>query len=516
MGEILKLHEVEEFEGFSKQERLWIYNGFDCLVTREIQPILQDQLKATDYGELVYTWERVQQGPALQMLFRGVRRDAKVARELADKYQEERASLDGWLNEMSFALWGRSLNPRSTPQMKEFFYEFLGLPKQHKITKGKRTVTLERKALEKLSNYFTPRPFCLTIFAMKDLDEDIKRLTSGYAPDGRMYHGQGPAATETGRWSSGSDPLGYTTMGGQNVKEDMRQIYIADDHFKLSNIDLEQAESRGVGYLSGDEDYIEACESGDVHTMVAQMVFDIPDSRKEQVKEPYYRHFTYRDICKRAGHLSHYLGSSWQMSNELHIPKPICSAFQEKYFGRFQGIREWQHWTIDQIQTVRYLRTPFGRVRHFFARPSSRETWKEAIAYVPQSLIVDIMSLGIYKCWRAEPERIQSLLHGHDAHLFQFRQDDREAVELALDLHKIKIPVTDIHGKTRDMIIPTEALAGYNWAKYDPRDPKLEHNKLGLRGWNSDGEKAQKQPKYENGGKGLLAVSVSSFNRARK
>lgn len=53
----------------------------------------------------------------------------------------------------------------------------------------------------------------------------------------------------------------------------VREVYIARPGCKLVYFDLSQAELRFAAYLSGDKTFIAACESGDVHTATAQILF---------------------------------------------------------------------------------------------------------------------------------------------------------------------------------------------------------------------------------------------------
>ena len=53
----------------------------------------------------------------------------------------------------------------------------------------------------------------------------------------------------------------------------VREFYVARPGYKLVYFDLSQAELRFAAYLSGDRTFISACESGDVHTAMAKLLF---------------------------------------------------------------------------------------------------------------------------------------------------------------------------------------------------------------------------------------------------
>lgn len=61
--------------------------------------------------------------------------------------------------------------------------------------------------------------------------------------------------------------------GGVVLETRVREVYVARPGCKLVYFDLSQAELRFAAYLSGDKSFIAACESGDVHTATAKLLF---------------------------------------------------------------------------------------------------------------------------------------------------------------------------------------------------------------------------------------------------
>ena len=94
----------------------------------------------------------------------------------------------------------------------------------------------------------------------------------------------------------------------QNIDKALREIFVPDPGFTMFYADLKSAESFAVGYLSEDEDYIEACTSGDIHTYVTRLVWpnlnwtnDIKQD-KELAEQIFYRSFSRRFMSKKLGH----------------------------------------------------------------------------------------------------------------------------------------------------------------------------------------------------------------------
>ncbi|MCH7759210.1 hypothetical protein IID20_02550, partial [Patescibacteria group bacterium] len=128
---------------------------------------------------------------------------------------------------------------------------------------GQRTVSTDREALETLMNvYIRVRPLLKLILEIRDLESMLRVVQSPIGADGRMRFSFNVAGTETGRWSSSGhwrNVLTGTAKGSQfqNITKELRAMFIPDPGYVFVYPDLEQAESRGVAYLSGDENYID-------------------------------------------------------------------------------------------------------------------------------------------------------------------------------------------------------------------------------------------------------------------
>src|SRR6516165_6883191 len=63
----------------------------------------------------------------------------------------------------------------------------------------------------------------------------------------------------------------------QNIEDRLRSVFVADKGMKFAYVDLEQAESRLVGAIEWnlfrDGTYLDACESGDLHTSVCRLAW---------------------------------------------------------------------------------------------------------------------------------------------------------------------------------------------------------------------------------------------------
>lgn len=461
-------------------ESLYVYNGLDTMVTYEVLEALLPQLSPTTRA--TYQFSRDLQGPLLEMGMRGVLVDEERRRETMAEYHEGIGRLTenlnriiregiGWDFEISK---GRKYQWPSDAQLKTLFFDVLGLPEiTKKSADGERSQTVDRDALEKLEGYFYAEPIVRHLYTLRDLAKKISFLSTSVDPDGRLRTSFNIAGTTTGRLASAMSDFG-TGTNLQNVENRLRAILIADPGYKFCNIDLEQGDSRGVGAihwnLFRDSRYIDACESGDLHTTVARGAFKLPwtgnlaDDRR-LANGTFYRNFSYRDASKRLGHGTNYIGQPDKMSLATHIPKPNIIEFQANYLRQFPAFKLWWDWVERQIRDVRKITTFMGRQRYFFGHWRDPSTIREAVAYEPQSCTADIIDRGLLALWRAN--RVQLLLQVHDSVLFQFPEElEDEIVPWAVNTIQQRIFLKE----GREFMIPAEAKVGWNWSdlKDDP------------------------------------------------
>jgi DNA polymerase-1 len=459
-----------------------IYNGLDCCLTFEIFEKLYAQLQAKNepFNQLIYDFERGLQAPALEMMERGWKIDEAQRQEGIKTLTAKVLKLQTILNTLSNVIWGKGLNPASPKQMKEFFYATLRLPEQYKFDKGQKTLTTNREALEKLWVYFYARPFINCILAIREAAKQLSVLTTEVSKkDGRLRTSYNVAGTETGRWSSSASADGSGT-NLQNITPVLRRMFIADPGWKIGYLDLEQAESRVVGLLvwlyCGDPTYLDACESGDLHTTVSTLVWSNIQTRA-QADEIFYRHFSFRDMAKRGGHGTNYFGTPRTMARHLKVEEKLIKDFQLKYCGDFEnwrdsnapfkGIRKWQFEHVQKsILSTQSMTTLLGRKRVFYGRADDDATLREAIAYEPQSVVGDILNTALWRVWHYE-KRVQLLGQVHDAIVFQYPDNpatETEILNRILDLTRIPI-----HTPNRTLTIPSECKIGWNWGDADAK-----------------------------------------------
>lgn len=484
----------------SNDESYWLYNGFDAAVTLEIfnnlYPITDASTRAT------YEFSKALQAPVLEMNLRGLlvnkRRKHAVVRDMTAKIARLEEQLDALIRE---GVGATACNWRSPKQLKELLYDVMGLPVQKKRTSsGTFAPTTDEAALEKLSQYFIAEPICAHILTLRGLGKSLGFLNTNIDSDGRMRTQFNIAGTDTGRFASSVTDYG-TGTNLQNVTSALRSIFVADPGYKFCNLDLEQGDSRNVGALCWntliDEHgeafagkYLDACESGDLHTTVTKMAFShlpwgtAPD--REIAETICYKHYDHRFMSKKLGHGSNYLGQPPTMAKHARIPVPIAKQFQADYFSAFPCIPAWHQSVFWQLENLGYLETLFGDRRFFFDRPREMSTRRVAVAHCPQSMTAKEINTGILNLWRAN--RVQLLVQVHDSILFQFPEHlEDEIVSWALETLKTHLTLK----RGRPFHVPTEAQTGWNWGYVGDDNPD------GLKKWKGSDERKRQETQFQ-------------------
>lgn len=465
---IIQTHLSKPGDLKTQTERDWVYNGLDCCVTFEVLDQLLPQLD--EHTGPTYDFSRSLQGPALEMRLRGVRIDTARKAQVIDEYFDKLEILNRNLERIVLDGCGMAtFNWRSNTDLQKLFYDRLGIPV---IRKGGRP-TVNRDALEKMESYLIAKPIVAHLTAMREIAKKISVLKSEIDPDGRIRTSYNIAGTNTGRFSSSFSEFG---TGGnlQNTEESLRSIFIADKGMKMAKFDAKSGESYVVGAIEWnlfkDPRYLDAVESGDVHTAVARICWPklgwTGDLRRDKdiAEQPYYRHYSYRFMCKKLGHGSNYGGKSNTLSIEAKVPITVVTEFQPKYFRAFPGHLQWHAQVDAQLRRHGVIVSLTGRKRHFWGRRNDDSTLREAIAYDPQCSLADVVNTALLRIWRDHTHPWQIYLHDHDALTWQYPEEmEDEIIPILQKLHTIQIPLKH----NRVLEIPYDCVTGWNRGKYD-------------------------------------------------
>lgn len=335
--------------------------------------------------------------------------------------------------------------PSGSEQTRIVLYGLCGLPKRML----KKKLTVEEDALKSLVMFdkkgIVKRLLVLTKHAT--IVSILKQMQPG--PDGRLRTFQNPAATETARLNSAGGFLEPFSMNLQtlpkreaakNPKYRVRRCIIPDEGCVLIEADLSQAEARGTAYLADDAPLIKRWEDPDfdVHRWMASIAFG--KKMSEVTKEE--REF----VGKTIGHASNYGTGARTYMKSVNSESDLTGFtitfdFAEKGLANVHRVRpalkRWWRKLNDQLKSEGTLTTVWGRKRTFFGRRQN-DTWldkmhREAIAHGPQSMVADLLNMGLVAYYNRFDGRLgEVLLQIHDAVLIQVEKPKRAMAARAL------------------------------------------------------------------------------------
>lgn len=386
----------------------WIYNCEDCVRTYEVAEVLNSQLiKLNQYEQ--FAFQMKQFWMILRMMIRGVRCNEKIKGELALELDSKKCELEIRLNRII----GQELNVRSHKQMKEFFYEDLGV-KVIRSRKGKRGPTLDDKALQTIAKR-TPvlKPVVAIISDIRSTGVFLSTFVNmSLDADRRIRCSYNPSGTETFRWNSSANAFG-TGTNLQNIPEgdsdlpNCRRLFIPDINDTIGEWDLKGADAQVVAAEADDDKLRELFASGlDIHRENAKDIFGTESPTKDQVY-----------LAKRGVHATNYLAQPRTLAAALGILVREAEDFQGRWFMAHPGIPEWHKRVEDSLRTTRSVSNVFGFRRYYFDRIEG--VLSEAVAWIPQSTVAISINRGLVKV-DAEMPDVEILLQVHDSGVMQW------------------------------------------------------------------------------------------------
>lgn len=421
--------------------KFFAYNCRDCCYTFEAMEKLE-RLLEKDSRKKLYE-ERMSRlwWTILRMTLRGIRinttRRTSLAIELMDAAQQRQHFLDEVI--------GYPFNPRSSPQMKKFFYEEMRVKAEK--SRVRKVISLDSEILQKIpDNYPLLWPIVNTIIEMRSIGVFLSTFVKSELDfDGRMRCAFNMGGTITFRLSSSENAFG---RGGnqQNIPKgdrartrfklpNIRELYLPDSGQELFDIDLAGADAQVVAWEANDSTMKQLFrEKRKIAAFAAREIFGNaagPDGKNE----PFYTR------AKMGGHATNYGAVATTVAKALGITNHEAERFQSKWFGVFPGVKKWQERIEHELQSRRYVENRFGYRFQFFGRTD--KALPQALALVPQSTVAIVTNKAM-DIIDTEFELARILLQVHDSIIFGLPIQRPEGyVEKLLSSLNIVIPYDD-------------------------------------------------------------------------
>jgi len=269
---------------------------------------------------------------------------AQQSRELAEKMMA--------LEREAHELAGQPFNLGSPKQICEILFTRQGLPVLKKTASG--TPSTDEEVLEKLAeDYPLPRKILEHRSMAKLKGTYTDKLPLMVNPHtGRVHTTYAQAVAVTGRLSS-NDPnlqnIPIRTAEGRRVRE----AFIAPPGHVIVSADYSQIELRIMAHISGDENLLRAFREGmDVHRATASEVFGVAPDAVSSEQRRYAKTINFGLI---------YGMSAFGLASNLGIERSAATAYIERYFQRYPGVKRYMDETRARARERGYVETAFGR-----------------------------------------------------------------------------------------------------------------------------------------------------------
>jgi DNA polymerase-1 len=366
--------------------------------------------------------------PLAPVLFRmeqaGVRIDKGALDGLSKRFSVELERV----GEKIFELAGQRFNINSPKQLGVVLFTHLGLPAPASRGKSK-AVSTAQDVLEVLAaQHDVPRLVLEYRHLSKLKSNYIDALPLLADAESRVHTTFQAAATATGRLSSVNPNLQNIPIRTELGRE-IRAAFTAAPGTQLLSADYSQIELRLLAHFSGDPLLTKAyAEEIDIHTMTASEVFGVPIENMD--KET-------RGRAKAVNFGIVYGISAFGLAAQLGIPQSEAKAYIERYFSRYQGVREFIERTLEQTRRDGSVRTMFGRVRpipDIESRNGNQRGFAErtAVNTPLQGTAADLIKLAMIAIDRKLTERklkTRMVLQVHDELLFEVPTDETAEIE---------------------------------------------------------------------------------------
>lgn len=422
------------------EDQYWGYNCDDCCFTFEVAMAEIKLVDALGRNE-VHSFQQALVWPVLEAMNHGINVDIQVRDAFRISLKAEMAERLSYIN----AVLGHPLNLNSPKQVRELFYR--DLAQRPVLNRKTKTPSCDEEALRTIvKREPLLAPLVRRIVEYRSLGVFLNTFVEAKLDvDGRLRCSYNICGTETFRFNSGENAFGSgcnfqnISTGGATENEDLvlpnlRTMYIPDTGHTFFDVDLDSADLRIVCWES---------DCREMKAMLAEGAKVYVEVAKEYYKDPSFtkKHRMYT-IFKSLCHGTHYLGSASGLAGRLGLPVREIEKIQRWYFGKFPEIKRWQEDFCAKVRSEKVVTNPFGYKIHIFDRITD-ETFREAIAWLPQSTVACLINRGFMNLYKNE-KSIQVLLQTHDSLSGQFPTEKKDwAIQTIIANCTIPLPYSD-------------------------------------------------------------------------
>ena len=320
---------------------------------------------------------------------------------------------------------GYEFNLNSPKQLGVALFEKLGLPAKKKTKSGYST---NAEVLEELKHL---HPAVSLLLEYRTLAKLKSTYTDGLQEcvkeDGKIHTTFNQTETRTGRISSLEPNLQNIPVRTSEGKR-LREFFIADNGKVLVDADYSQIELRVLASMSGDENMINAFNSGaDIHTATAAQVFGLPI----EMVTP-----TLRSRAKAVNFGIVYGIGAFSLAKDIGVSRKEADDYIKSYLATYPKVAAYMENTIAEAKQNGYVTTLFGRKRYLPELQNSNgmiRAFGERVARnAPiQGTAADVIKLAMVKVFNRLEKEVPTaklILQVHDELIVECLEQDAQLV----------------------------------------------------------------------------------------
>jgi DNA polymerase-1 len=325
------------------------YAAEDADITLQLHRNLSPQIAAQQGLQHVY---RDIEMPSMQVLYtmerNGVLLDCALLQVQSRELGEKLIALEARAHEAA----GQPFNLNSPKQIQEILFDKLGLPVVKKTPSG--TPSTDEEVLQELAlDYPLPR-ILLEYRGMAKLKSTYtdKLPLSVDRATGRVHTSYSQAVAVTGRLASNDPNLQNIPIRSAEGRR-IREAFIAPQGSRIVSADYSQIELRIMAHLSGDVGLLAAfANNEDIHRATAAEIFMVAPAEVSAEQRRYAKVINFGLI---------YGMSAFGLARQLGIERSAATAYIERYFARYPGVKSYMDGTREQARLQGHVETVFGR-----------------------------------------------------------------------------------------------------------------------------------------------------------
>ncbi|MGM0444488.1 MAG: DNA polymerase I [Fibrobacterota bacterium] len=336
------------FSHLSAEQALF-YAVEDAVIPLHLQKIFTEKLVESRQESVYYSLELPLIGVLAAMEYHGFQIDRRRLGDLEVSYRDQIDHLARTI----FDAAGQTFNLNSPKQLGTVLFDVLGLPPGRKTKTGYST---DVQVLENLAGEYPVVGDILRYREKQKLYSTyIHALPEKVNPrTGRLHTDLRQTGTATGRISSRNPNLQNIPVRTDEGRE-IRRAFVCPDGMEILAADYSQIELRLLAHFSRDPLLLDAfAHDRDIHRETAAAFFDVaPEEVSDEM----------RRTAKVINFGLMYGMGPYKLSQDLSVSFQKAREFIDRYFARFNTIRDFMEEYKARAAETGYSETLFGRRR---------------------------------------------------------------------------------------------------------------------------------------------------------